>query len=29
MTDVIDHDRSGLIDLWANRDRMRLAMGGH
>jgi hypothetical protein len=28
-TDVIDHDRSGLSDLWADRDRMRLAMRLH
>ena len=27
-TDVTDHDRSGLADLWADRDRMRLAMRG-
>lgn len=25
-TDVTDHDRAGLLDLWANRDRIRLAM---
>jgi hypothetical protein len=28
-TDVTDHDRSGLVDLWADRDRMRLAMHSH
>lgn len=26
VTDVTDYDRSGLADLWADRDRMRLAM---
>lgn len=26
MTDVIDFDRSGFTDLWADRDRVRLAM---
>lgn len=25
-TDVTDHDRAGLADLWANRDQIRLAM---
>jgi len=28
-TDVTDHDRSGRADLWADRDRMRLAMRSH
>jgi hypothetical protein len=29
MTDVTDHDRSGQADLWADRDRVRLAMRSH
>jgi len=29
MTDVIDFDRSGSTDTWADRNRMRLAMRGH
>jgi len=29
MTDVIDFDRSGSTDIWADRDRVRLAMRSH
>ena len=29
MTNVIDFDRSGSADIWADRDRVRLAMRSH